>query len=209
MSNYASRISPLAHLLPTKAEVEASEESGVRLSEQAFLGHINLRGEPSNRTFLSCAESMLGVGLPLKPNTIAAGAGATILWLGPDEWLVLTAPCYQQRLAIALRDALKDLLAAVTDVSSGQTVINIRGKHARDVLNKGCTLDLHPRVFGLRQCAQTNVAKTAVTIWKLDELPSYAIIVRRSFAHYLAYWLTDAAREYDLVANNPESSSHG
>jgi sarcosine oxidase subunit gamma len=163
------------------------------------MGHINLRGRLSDPAFLKAVEVALEVVPPLDPNTVAEGPEIAALWLGPNEWLVLTPRYQQHKIAAALRSSLGDLFAAVTDVSGAQTVINIRGPRARDVLSKGCALDLHPRVFGPGHCAQTNLAKATAIIRQLDESPSYDIVVRRSFADYLARWLTDAAREYGLV----------
>ncbi len=191
--------SPLAQFLAAELGGETPAEAGVQLSERAFMGHINLRGEPSDQTFLEIAEDVLGVGLPLEPNTVSEGHDVTLLWLGPNEWLILTSPGGQHEIIPSLRNALGNLFSAVTDVSGGQTIINIQGPHARDVLSKGCTLDLHPRFFGPGQCAQTNIDKATATIRQLDESPSYHIIVRRSFADHLASWLKDGAQEYGVV----------
>ena len=190
------RSSPLGDLLAAGVRPEAPGGTGVRLSERAFLGHINLRGDPSSEAFLRGVEVALGITIPLEPNTVVEGHETTALWLGPNEWLVLTAPDQQHQIAAALRTSLGNVLVAVTDLSGGQAVINLQGPHSREVLSKGCTLDLHPRVFGPGQCAQTNLAKASVIIRQLDESPAYDVIVRRSFADYLARWLTDAAREY-------------
>ncbi len=201
MSDNIHRASPLAQFLAAELKSESPTEAEVQLSERAFMGQINLRGQPSGpsgRAFLEAVENALKVVPPLDPNTVAEGPEVTALWLGPDEWLVLTPPDRQLQYVSALRSALGNLFAAVTDISGAQTVINMRGPRARDVLWKGCTLDLHPRAFGPGQCAQTNLAKATVTIRQLDESPSYDISVRRSFADYLARWLTDAAEEYGL-----------
>ena len=80
--------------------------------------------------------------------------------------------------------------------------MNLRGPNSREVLAKGCTLDLHPRVFGPGQCAQSNVAMTAAVIRPLidkEGTASFDLIVRRSFADYLARWLEDASREYGFA----------
>lgn len=126
---------------------------------------------------------------------MAEGRELSALWLGPDEWLLLTQQDQEAGIIHTLREALGGLFAAVTDISSGQTVINIRGEDARDVLAKGCSLDLHRRVFGPGRCAQTHIAKAAVLISLRDESPSFDLIVRRSFAEYLGLWLRDAAQE--------------
>ena len=126
----------------------------------------------------------------------------TALWLGPDEWLLLTPPDREAGIAQALRNSLGNLFFAIIDISSGQTVINIRGNQARDVLAKGCSLDLHPRHFYPGCCAQTHIAKATVLIRQQDHSPSFDLVVRRSFAEYLALWLKDAAQEYGLVTGS-------
>ena len=118
------------------------------------------RGDPDDARFRSDAERALGVGLPLEPNTVVGGDDLSVLWLGPDEWLVVTPPDRPAAPLEALREELREFHAAVTDVSAGQTTIRLRGDHARELLAKGCSLDLHPRAFGPGRCAQTNVAKS-------------------------------------------------
>ena len=80
-------------------------------------------------------------------------------------------------------------------MSGGQAVVNITGAHSRDLLAKGCGLDLHPRAFGPGRCAKTILAKAGVIIRQVDDSPSFDVIVRRSVADYLARWLEDAAQE--------------
>ena len=93
---------------------------------------------------------------------------------------------------------------SVTDVTGGQTVITLRGPSARDVLAKGCPLDLHPLVFQPGDCAQTLLGKANVIIRCVDDSPSYELIVRRSFADYAALWLHDAALEYGCAVVLPQ-----
>ena len=199
MSDEVRQESPLVQFLTPERTDERPAEAGVELRERAFLGHLNLRGDPADQALLDAVQGVLGFGLPLEPNTVAEAGELATLWLGPDEWLVLTPPGREAGLAEALRDALSDLFAAVTDLTGGQTVINLRGANVRDVLAKGCTLDLHPRAFGPGRCAQTLVAKAMVTVRQLDESPSFDLIVRRSFADYLSHWLEDAAQQHGLA----------
>ena len=196
MSETVYRESPLVQCRVNDRDVET--QSGVVMSERSFLGHLNLRGDPADKDFLKTVEGALGFALPLEPNTVEESGERAALWLGPNEWLILTAPDEQEGLLQSLREALGEIFAAVTDVSGGQTVIALSGPHARDVLAKGCTLDLHPRVFGPGRCAQTLVAKSGALIRQRDKEPSFELIVRRSFADYLWRWLEDAAGEYGL-----------
>ena len=62
--------------------------AGVAFAARAALTLIDLRGDPQDPAFLASARASLGAGLPLTPNTTAAGANCEVLWLGPDEWLL-------------------------------------------------------------------------------------------------------------------------
>ena len=97
-------------------------------------------------------------------------------------------------LATALRRAVADGFAAVVELGSGQTVIEVAGPRAREVIAKGCPLDLHPRAFGPGSCAQSRLARAMVAIAQVDGAPTFELIVRRSFADYVWRWLTDACR---------------
>jgi len=136
------------------------------------------------------------VAPPPEPNTIASAAGTTICWLGPDEWLIVTAAGGQGAAEAALNSALDGLHASIVDTTDARTTIRIHGAHARDVLAKGCPMDLHPRSFGPGRCAQTLIAKADVLIHQLDDAPTYDIYVLCSFARYLWDWLVDASLEF-------------
>ena len=208
MSDTVRAESPLAQFLAGVRTTDHPDGAGVRLRERPFLGHLDIRGDPADRDFLKRVAAVLGVDLPLEPNTVAESEDVTAMWLGPDEWLLLTPPGLETALAEALAAALVEKFASVVDLSGGQTVVNVSGDHARDVLAKGCTLDLHPRAFGPGRCAQTLVSKAGVTIRQLDESPSFDLIVRRSFAGYLAQWLEDAAQEYGLAVEAADGMRH-
>jgi len=172
--------------------------AGVRLQEIPFQGHLNLRGRPDNPAFLSAVARVLGAELPLQANTFVVTGVVKIYWLGPDEWLIVTPPGQQAALAATLGEALQGVFSSITDVSSGQTLIGITGIHARALLEKGCPIDFHPRVFAPGDCVQTHLAKAAVLISAVDDAPGYELIVRRSFADYLGLWLLDAIAEFSV-----------
>jgi len=135
---------------------------------------------------------LAGVPLPLTPNRVAATGPLRVLWLGPDEWLVVAdgeAPDLLPR----LQRAVVGRRAAVTDLSSSRTILELSGAGARGLLAAGCGLDLHPRVFGAGQCAQTLLARVPVILDQLDAAPHYRVLVRRSYAVWLVDWMIDAA----------------
>ena len=195
------RQSPLAHLGLAGRALKKRGEAGVAMGERPFPGIVDLRGE--HKAVSAAFELAFGFALPAAPNTAAgkgkAGAKTRVeaLWLGPDEWWVLGAD--PAKLAAKLAKALDGQPAAVTDVSESRTRIRVAGPRARDLLAKGCPLDLHPRVFKTGACAQGQLAKAPVLIHQVDDAPAYDIYVLRSFAEYLWLWLEDAAREYGLA----------
>lgn len=92
-------------------------------------------------------------------------------------------------------------MGSVVDVSAQHTVIELAGSRAREVLAKGCSLDLHPRAFGPGRCAQTLLGRAGVIVLPREgEVPTYWVFVRATFADYLAEWLLDARGEYEPTA---------
>jgi sarcosine oxidase subunit gamma len=194
MSEALRRESPLAARVDAGLPVRF-EAQGTRLQERAFLGHIGVRCDPADSALMGAIERALGGTLPRTPNTFqVAPAEHKVLWLGPDEWLVVTPEGGAGALMPSLRQACGDGFASVVELGSGQTVIEVSGPRAREVIAKGCPLDLHPRAFGPGRCAQSRLARALVTIAQLDEAPTFELIVRRSFADYLWQWLLDACR---------------
>lgn len=169
-----------------------------QLFERPFITHINLRLDPADSEALAAIQQMLGVQLPLTPNTTAAGQELLAAWLGPDEWLLLTEHHQPDALVKDIQTALNGHVASVVDTSAGQTVIRLSGPSALDVLARGCALDLHPSVFPPGACAQTLLARAQALLIAVDDTPTFDIIVRRSFAPYVAAWLKDSARQFGL-----------
>jgi sarcosine oxidase subunit gamma len=135
-------------------------------------------------------RTLLGVDLP-RPCTFTSGNGVDILWMGPDEYLVLAEPGRQVELESALRDAGA---LAVVDVSAQRNVLRLTGEHARDVLAHGCSIDLDPSVSPPGTCVQTLLARTGIVLMVREE--GFTILVRQSFANYFTAWLADASLEY-------------
>ena len=134
------------------------------MCELAFWGHVNLRGDSGDEAFQAGVEKAVGVRAPVTPNTIARTGERAIVWMGPDEWLVVSSPESREGVGDGLEEALSGLHVAVNDISSGQTIIRLRGPRARDLLSKGCPLDFHPRAFGVGQCAQSHIGKSNALI---------------------------------------------
>jgi sarcosine oxidase, subunit gamma len=67
--------SPLAH--------RAADLDRVGARELAFLAQVDVRVDPTTAGTL---------GFPTEPNTWTPAGDRDVLWLGPDEWLVVADP---------------------------------------------------------------------------------------------------------------------
>ena len=172
---------------------EQGGDADARLTVCGELGHINLRGNATDRDLVTAVEDVLGQSLPVAPNTLSDGAHRAF-WLGPNEWLIVTAADQTSALAERLHEATSRFHVAVNDVSGGQIAMRLSGPAARSILAKGCTLDLHPSVFAVGACAQSGLAKASVLLALLDD-ETFMIVVRRSFSDYLCRWLAHAGAD--------------
>jgi sarcosine oxidase subunit gamma len=164
----------------------------IRAYERPFLTQLTLRVREGHEA----VGAVLGVPLPSDPCTFTSGTGefgaVDVLWLGPDEYLVLAAPGVAG-LEPAVREAIA--VGAVTDTSAQRTTVELAGPAVRDVLAHGCSIDLHPKAAPPGTCVQTLLARTGVILLVRGE-DKYTVLVRQSFAAYFAAWLADAALEY-------------
>lgn len=139
-------------------------------------------------------QKLYGITLPDTPKVVTSDK-VSVIWSGPDQWVV-TAPDPDTRdLEFELRDGLAGL-ASVVDQSSGRTVIRISGERARDLLAKGLPLDLHPKAFQPGDAAITHIDHIGAMFWQLDASPVYEVAVFRSFTESFADWLVHSAHEF-------------
>jgi sarcosine oxidase subunit gamma len=175
----------------------AATPSAARLTEEPFETMVDLWVDPTGAGGTEAAQVLGVAALPTTPGTCVTGPDSTVIWFGPQEWLVTSTQRGGEALEAQLHEAVAAAGGAAVDVSAQRTTVRLRGAHARDVLAKGCSLDLHPRGFGRGAAAQTMLALAAVVLIPLnDSGTDYRVIVRSSFAGYLADWLLDAAEEF-------------
>ena len=205
MIDFTLRRSALAHrgLIARAAADAAVPDASVMLGERPHRCQLNLRGDAGDPEFLTAVNGVTGLTLPVAANTVSTAGDLSALWLGPDEWLIVGPSGREGDLADSLRGALQGRHFAVTDLSEARTVIAISGPRARDLLAKGTSLDLHPRVFGPGRCAQGGIAKATMILHQLDAdgngEPRFEIYIANSFADYFWTWLERAAAEYHVA----------
>jgi sarcosine oxidase subunit gamma len=199
MAETLRRRSPLA----SRPGAFESVNPAVRIVEVPWCSQVNLRlrgvrADPEPGAPADAVAAVLGCRIPVEPCTSRTAGLLRVLWLGPDEWLVLGP----DRAAPALVDDLKAALGggrgAVTDVSAERSLLRVSGGGAQELLAKGCSIDLHPAVRPNGACVQTLLAQAGVILVVCDDTATdFLLLVRASFTSYMADWLIDAAGELD------------
>ena len=165
--------------------------SSLVVSRRLGLRQFNLRGDASDEAFVDAITNAIRTTLPTTPNTVSSSS-IEAYWLGPDEWQIIVPDEQVSGVLDAVDAAIGGKHAALNDISGGQVALQIAGPQGVELLAKGCTLDLHPDVFGIGQCAQTGLGKAPILIARRSESPVFDIVVRSSFADYLQQWLSRA-----------------
>lgn len=170
--------------------------TGVVMKEIELMGHLILRGNCENEDFVAGVSKVLGLSLPVNPLTSSANDVTKILWQSPDEWLIISSADMIFDIEVALREKLTGHFSIVNQ-SGGQTIIELSGVNAIDMLKKSTPLDVHPSEFPVGKVAASLLAKSSALFYRAGE-NQWQLVVRRSFADYIWRWLADAGKEFGL-----------
>ncbi len=123
-----------------------------------------------------------------------AGRAATTPWgealsIAPETWLVLS-----EKRDNANPPHLDE--AIVVDQSSAYAVFIVTGAKAREMLAKGCRVDLHPRAFPVGAVARTVIAQIPAIVHRVTE-DGYRLLAPSSLAHSFHQFLRHAGAEYE------------
>jgi sarcosine oxidase subunit gamma len=159
---------------------------------------LSLRGNGADNAFCAAVTEVLGVPVPTEPGTYHSSKETSIYWLGPDEWM-LASSMDASSLEARLRASLSGHIAIV-DISGGQTLINLRGDQQalEVVLKKSSVYDFGAWAdasANAGRCVQSTFGKASAVVANKSD-GSYDLIIRRSFADYLAQWLLHAGEEF-------------
>ena len=188
MLNYISPIS------------EKNSSNNFEMEEKTPVAKINLRGNIESKEFASKAGKILGMILPKEPCSTSIKEKITCMWLGPNEWLLvsnseITKETNTYELEQVLFDNIsKTNLGAVTNVTDQFTIFSLSGSNIFEVISKGCPFDFDSNNFGDNKVVQTILNHVDVTIHRRSE-NVVDLYVRRSFAAYLWDWLKDSAKD--------------
>lgn len=160
---------------------------GVKLAVLQPAERISLRAPEASLAALSKA---LGVTLPKSPKSSATKDGRTVLWLGPDEWLVIDEAGGDPLADCA---GVKQLHSAV-GVSHRNVGISVTGWAAAATVNAGCPQDLSLAAFPVGACSRTVLGKVEIVLLRTAE-DAFRVECWRSFSDYVFAFLSQAATD--------------
>ena len=142
------------------------------------LAQVDVRADPDRLPFA-----------PPAANAATTWEGRDVLWLGPDEWLVVGRSDESEAIARELDAALGGHHHSVIDVGANRIAFELRD--GLEQLATSCGLDLDPSRWLLGMCAQTLFGHAQVILHQRDARTT-RVFVRPSFAGYVVDLLATA-----------------
>ena len=96
--------------IPLKVEGDQGTYNGTTvLVDYGFRGQIALRGSLSVSGFADAVEKIIGLRPSEQPNVAIGGENfPRLLWLGPEEWLIVTKDELTNETVLNLNERLQD-----------------------------------------------------------------------------------------------------
>ena len=187
---------------PTSALMNRETGGSVQIRDAGLTGMILLRGDLSNGKLASAVKSVAGVKPPEK-NGISSKDGYRVLWMSPDE-LLLVGPYAETKDAIGkLESALSGQHFMAADVSDARAVLRLEGSYVREVLAKLAPVDLHPDALPDDTLVRSRLGQIAAAFWLSGD--SATVICFRSVADY-AFDLLAASAKAGPVGHFPRGT---
>ena len=185
------------HSLNNKFNELEDKVFAIDIKEFPFVKKINLRLDPNDKNCVLSFSKILGTILPTKTNTYSKNEKIKVIWLGPDEWLIVSN---DEDTYIKLQNKIGNLEASVTDVSENRTIIRIRGTKTYVLLSKFLVLDIEKNLSTNLSCAQTLFVKVPVLLVRnhYDGIPEIDIFTNRSHANYIYNLIVDGTKNLDF-----------
>ena len=87
---------------------------------------------------------------PIENLKVSSNTETRILWNAPKTWLIISS---KENIIQKIKEKCNDENFAITDISHSRAVIQIRGLQAKEVLKKGCPININE--IQVNNCAGT------------------------------------------------------
>ena len=175
--------------------------NGVTIEELSLSGKINIRGKSSDKEFMKNIGSALNLVLPIEPNVRIFNNNISIMWLGPNEWLVIAPENEKDGVISLLKSNLNPQKTAITDVSFNRTILRLEGEKVFTLLSKFLVANLEKILKTNFSVAQSIFIKIPVLFVRnnTDEEPtSLDLHLNRSHTKYVYELLVDGSKNLNI-----------
>ena len=130
--------------------------------------------------------------LPLESPKVTTNKETRILWNAPRTWLIISS---KKNIVSSIKDKCDNENFAVTDISHSRAVIQIKGLQAKEVLKKGCPININE--IQVNSCAGTVFNGITIVVDCVNNNPdTFNLLALRSFGETFYHHVTDAALEF-------------
>lgn len=172
----------------------AGADVGIQLT-QCAADIIEISAHRGRALELATIARRPGLSLPAL-GRCSTTADALVLSTRPDRWLILM-PRGDANAALDRWQTDCAGLGAVIDHSSALAVFHLAGIAVRQMLARGCRLDLHPVVLPAGCAAATIVAQVAVSLVVLPA--GLLLLTPATTARHFHEWLLATARPFGVA----------
>lgn len=120
----------------------------------------------------------------------------TALPLSPGQWMLISKKPATTEFGNGIAKKVKGV-GYVSEQSDSRVCFRVSGLKARDLMSRGCRLDLHSKDAKKGFCAQTPIAQVGVLLHQVDDAPTYDLYVYSGFARSFWHWLTHTAAQFE------------
>ena len=131
-----------------------------------------------------------------KPLKVTSNDTTRILWMGPNNWLIVSS-----KLDLLDSESVKidKMNFALTNLSNSKAIIEIEGDLTNEVLKKGCPLNID--AMKKDDCSNSIFNSISVTLDIVSDNPKKTrLICSRSYGESFYHSITDASLEYGYIA---------
>ena len=137
-----------------------------------------------------------GLNLTNEVLKVSSNSETRILWCGPKNWLLVST---KKNLLTTIKQSLKEMDFAVTDLSHSRAIIELDGEKSIEVLKKGCPFNFNE--LKKNNCVNSVFHGITITVDMIDDDPNkIRLFALRSFGESLYHSITDASLEFGYKA---------
>jgi sarcosine oxidase subunit gamma len=173
---------------------EKKEKDLLQISEVKNLTIIQIVQYKRSKIQLDTIQ-IEGLGFPIENSKVERNKETRILWSAPRTWFIISK---KENIINNIKEKCTDENFAITDISHSRAVIQIKGLQAREILKKGCPLNINE--FKTNNCAGTVFHGISIVVDLIDNNPdTFNLLTLRSFGESFYHHITDAALEFGYV----------